>query len=134
MGKFLQKTLILAILIVSTLCFSSCSLNAEAKLKKSLRTSITISFLLTISGRNLSSTELITISRRSHTTFSKRKPPTGRFSRARTLSGNTYTFSILIPRAIRFCRAAKTIGNGTSRCSKQTLKRRKPPFFMILRT
>ena len=34
MGKFLQKTLILAILIVSTLCFSSCSLNAEAKLKK----------------------------------------------------------------------------------------------------
>lgn len=34
MGKFLQKTLILAILIVSTFCFSSCSLNAEAKLKK----------------------------------------------------------------------------------------------------
>lgn len=34
MGKFMQKTLILAILIVSTLCFSSCSLNAEAKLKK----------------------------------------------------------------------------------------------------
>lgn len=34
MGKLLQKTLILAILILSTLCFSSCSLNAEAKLKK----------------------------------------------------------------------------------------------------
>lgn len=46
MGKFLQKTLILAILIVSTLCFSSCSLNAEAKLKK-IAPDVDYDFILT---------------------------------------------------------------------------------------